>query len=289
MRLPFRPIAVLAVLTIAAASQAWNAIGHMVIAAIAYKNLTPNVKAECDRLLKVNPDERATDFVSTGPWADDVRNQRRETGPWHYIDFHFRADGKSAAGKPDAENVVWAINKFSAILKDQSKPDADRAEALRFLIHFVGDIHQPLHATARETDEHPTGDKGGNDFHIEAPDSFGNQNRGPRNLHSLWDSGAGLLTADARRPLTADGTAKVETLASEIASKQPEKSFKAAHDLNPEHWAQESFGFDKSFVYSLPENSKPTDEYIKKAEDIASQRVALAGYRLANLLNDLLK
>lgn len=273
---------------VAACSQAWIDTGHMIVATIAQSQLKPKVKAECDRLLAIGADEKNADFVTTSPWADDIRGQRRETGPWHYIDLHFRSDGKPTTNKPDAENVVWAIDKFSAILRDRTKPDAERSEALRFLIHFVGDIHQPLHATARDTDAHPEGDKGGNDFRIVAPAVFNGMSRPPRNLHSFWDFGGGLFRGE-RRPLTAESKARIDTLSAELMKKYPPKSFRAVNDLNPMHWAEESLEYDKTVVYNLTEGSTPSDAYVKTAQDVSAHRITLAGYRLARLLNDLLK
>ncbi len=288
MRSLHRTLAIGAFVLVSACSQAWIDTGHMIIAAIAQKNLKPNVLAECERLLKIGADAKNTDFVTTGPWADDVRRDRPETGPWHYIDYHFRPDGKPTENRPDAENAVWAIEKFSAILKDKSKPDAERADALRFLIHFVGDIHQPLHATARDTDEHPKGDKGGNDFHIVAPDDFKGMSRPPRNLHSLWDFGGGLYHGEPR-PLTDEGRGRVMTQADSLMKQLPPKSFSAVADLNPEDWAQESFAASKSVVYNLTENTVPSAEYMAKAREVSSRRIVLAGYRLGRLLNQLLK
>lgn len=283
-----RSLLLCALLALTASSQAWIDTGHMLVATIAQSQLKPKVKAEIDRLLKIGGDDRNVDFVTTSSWADDIRGQRRETGPWHYIDFHFRTDGKSTSNKPDAENAVWAIEKFSKILKDKSKPDAERSEALRFIIHFVGDIHQPLHATARDSDEHPDGDKGGNSFRITAPSVFAGNSRPPRNLHSFWDFGGGLFKGESR-PLSTEAKARVDSLAATLTKEYPARSFSAVGDMNPEHWAQESFEYSKSVVYNLQEGSTPSDEYVKKAQEVSGKRIAIAGYRLARLLNDLLK
>jgi len=288
MRSPKRNLAICVLLFVSATSQAWIDTGHMLVATIAAANLKPRVKAECDRLLAIGSDERNADFVTTSPWADDIRRDRPETGPWHYIDYHFRSDGKPTDNKPDAENAVWAINKFSAVLKDKTKPDAERSEALRFLIHFVGDIHQPLHATARDTDEHTKGDKGGNDFRILTPDVFAGVSRPPRNLHAFWDFGGGLFQGE-RRPLSAESKSRIDNLAKSLMKSYPPKSFPAVNDLNPDDWAKESFAAAKSVVYNLEENTAPSAEYVKKAQDVSAHRIALAGYRLAHLLNELLK
>ncbi|MDR3690170.1 MAG: S1/P1 nuclease [Fimbriimonas sp.] len=288
MPLAKRNLAVCALFAISALSQAWIDTGHMLVATIAAANLKPKVRAECDRLLKNGADERNADFVTTSPWADDVRRDRPETGPWHYIDYHFRSDGKPTTNQPDAENAVWAIRKFSAILKDHSKPDAERSEALRYLIHFVGDIHQPLHATARDSDEHPNGDKGGNDFRIGTAAIFAGESRPPRNLHSFWDFGGGLFKGE-RRPLSRPARERIDTLAQSLMERMPMRSMGGVKDMNPENWAKESFQIAKTLVYDLPENSVPSDEYVRRAQNASSQRITLAGYRLARLLNELLK
>ena len=283
-----RSLSALALLCIPILSSAWIDTGHMVVAAIAQKGLKPSVKAEVDRLLMIGGDAKNTDFITTSPWADDIRRQRPNTGPWHYIDFHFRADGKPSANKPDDENAVWAIEKFSAVLQDKKNSDADRSEALRFLIHFVGDIHQPLHATARDTDANPKGDKGGNDFRITAPSVFSSDSRPPRNLHSFWDFAGGLYHGE-QRPLSAEGKAYIDQLAATVEARYPRKSLREAGDLKPEDWASESFAIAKEVVYATPEGGTPSDEYVKKAQEVSGKRLALAGYRLSALLNKLMK
>lgn len=284
---PSRTLLVVPFLVAAASSQAWIDTGHMVVATIAQYELRPRVRQEIDRLLTIGGDARNYDFVTTSPWADDVRSRRRETGPWHYIDYHFRTDGKPTANKPDPENVVWAIDKFSAVLRDRSKPDAERSEALRFLIHFVGDIHQPLHSSDRDSDEHPDGDKGGNDFPIVAPPVFAGMSRPPHNLHAFWDFAGGLYEGE-RRPLSAASKARIDALSANLMKRFPVRSIRGANDMNPEHWALESLAISKSFVYGFPEGTEPPPAYVKKAQAISAERLTVAGYRLARLLNNLL-
>jgi len=265
---------------------AWIDTGHMVIAAIAQSNLKPNIRAEADRLLRTTGTGTMADFIETSSWADETRT--KENGPWHYEDHHFRNDGKRVTNGPEAENAVWAINKFTKILADKKQPDAVRAEALRFVIHFVADIHQPLHATALDSDQHPQGDRGGNDYHIETPRSFSNMDRGPRNLHFLWDMGCGLFMPDPSLR-TPEGQAHVHDLAAYLVRQFPKKKLKGVGDKNPEHWAQESFAVCKTLVYSTPENAEPSSEYLDAGRKAASQRAAYAGYRLADVLNRALK
>ena len=272
---------------ISALSLSWIDTGHMVIAAIARRELKPDVLKEVDRLSAIGGTRRTSDFITGSCWADDIRSERRETGPWHYMDLHFRTDGKRTDNKPDAENAAWAIEKFSAVLADRTKPDAERADALRFIVHFVGDIHQPLHGTARDSDEHPKGDRGGNDFAIEAPASMKDSSRPPRNLHSLWDLGAGLFSGE-QRPLAADSVRHIEVEAVALTAALPRSSFRRIGEANPEKWARESFEAAKAHTYRTTEGAAPTEEYMRDARTTAAQRAVLAGYRLADLLNRVL-
>lgn len=272
-----RALGLAAVLALGSAAHAWNAGGHMVIAAIARAGLDPVARAEAERLLKVGATlPGSDDFVTVAAWADEIRNARKETGPWHYKDLYFRDDGKKAANKAEEPNAVGKIREFVGVLKDRTKPDAERADALRFLIHLVGDIHQPLHATARESEAHPKGDRGGNDFAI-LPDG----ERGARNLHSLWDGGAGLFAnvprEEARDVASAQARALMATL--------PRSAFSKVGESDPDKWALESFQDAKKTVYATKEGAAPTAAYLEKSRALAARRATVAGYRLADLLN----
>jgi hypothetical protein len=273
----------MAAFMVAVSAFGWDDTGHMVIAAIAYRHLTPKARAEVGRLLG------SEDFLDAACWADDIRSQRRETARWHYIDLHFRADGRPSFNQPARENVVVAIGKFEGVLADKRGPDAERMEALEFLMHFVGDVHQPLHATSRDTDQYPMGDAGGNKFRIEPPDLTDNNWR-PRNLHALWDLGCGLFPSNSydRRPLSSVGRRYIEGIASQIEADFPMDKVNSWKDLNPMDWAQESFGIAKGFVYSLDEGTVPSDDYLARGRQISARRAALAGYRLAAVLNRIL-
>ena len=254
----------------------------MVIAAIAQADLKPTARTEVDRLLKVEaPRPGSDDFISVASWADEIRNDRKETGTWHYKDYFFRTDDKKVLNAPEPINAVSKVEEFTKILRDRSLPDAQRAEALRFLIHLVGDIHQPLHATARETDALPKGDRGGNSFPILPPDGA---ERGPKNLHALWDGGAGLLQNYPREI----GRDVALAQARAIMATLPRTAFPNEGEKNPDEWAKESFADAKAQVYDTPEGARPSAEYIARSRALAARRIAVAGYRLADLLNDAL-
>lgn len=258
---------------------AWIDAGHMIVAAIAENDLKPEVKAKVDALLKVGGDERTRSFWTSACWADDFKT--REDGPWHYINIHFREDGKPVDNKPLEENVVWAINRLSAVLQDAAKPERERADALRFLVHFVGDVHCPVHAVARDTDEFPRGDRGANDFKIVPDKSWPIQ---AKNLHLFWDMAGGLF-GNVERPLAQTGTDLIGGLAKGIAKEFPRTFFPHAAEVSAQKWADESFDLAKTVAYHLKPSETPSTTYVERTKLVSKQRLALAGYRLADLLN----
>lgn len=270
-------ILVAALLLGPAVASAWNAVGHQLVAGIARQRLTPAVRAEAERLLRIGDDPR--DLLSASTWADEIRNGRPETGNWHYTNIHFRTDGKPTSNKPEAMNVVVAIERQSAILKDRTKSDAQRGEALRWLIHLVGDVHQPLHAVARDSEAHPTGDRGGNDFKL-----------GDRlNLHSLWDGGSFLLRAPKIDPLPQERDPNRDVLLGWADSLDRNVRIdRRVSEMRPDAWAQESFTVATSFAYKTPEGRVPDERYLAEGRRLAERRLVLGGRRLAILLNRLL-
>jgi S1/P1 Nuclease len=152
---------------------AWGRTGHRVIAKLAERLLTDQAKAEIKALLE--PGESLAD-AST--WADEVREKMRYTAPWHYVDVPLdepRYEDKWAGDEPKKGYIVPKIRELKAVVKDRSKPIEDRRQGLRFLVHFVKDLHMPLHVG----DNH---DRGGNDTQVRR---FG---RGS-NMHRVWNSG----------------------------------------------------------------------------------------------------
>ena len=182
----------------APSAQAWGCKGHQTIAIIAEKHLTPEAQKLVQKLLSENPIEpnlkrwcgNATSdlMVDASTWPDDVRNERKN-GPWHYIDIPRGKHNGSLDQYCGAEGCVTrAIEEQRAILKDNSVSPIKRAEAIRYIIHFVGDLHQPLHAISN-------GDNGGNCvpvkyFHHEPlanPQHAEREDYSP-NLHQVWDT-----------------------------------------------------------------------------------------------------
>jgi hypothetical protein len=135
----------------------------------------------------------------------------------------------------------------------------------------VGDVHQPLHCITRITKQHPQGDQGGNLFLIPTPD---------QNLHELWDNAFGFNT-DATHEKNF-----IKKSARELENEFPRNDFETAvNKTNPQSWANESYRLAETDAYDTPENKAPSAEYLSKNKEIAKKRMALAGYRLATLLN----
>src|SRR5262245_19064353 len=125
----------------------WGSEGHMVVSQMAYNHLTPAVKARCDALIAVpltNASSSSSNFITAAVWADDFKSQFG-TAIWHYTDLPFSLDGTDPSGfTPASFYVVKAINLCVSNLASAATTETDKATALRYILHFVGDIQQPL-------------------------------------------------------------------------------------------------------------------------------------------------
>lgn len=280
-----RLITVLATALFATQAFAWSDAGHGAIARIAYRHLTPEVRAKVNVLLKVGVEKRYHSVHMASYWADEYRSDHPETGPWHYTNIHFRTDGRITHNKPLEENVSWAVSKFRKELGDKSLSQYKRAEVFRFLVHFVGDAHQPLHCVARDTNRFPNGDRGGNDFAITPGNGLPSWNT---NLHRVWDSGCGAFDVGMRGWDTGAGV-RIDALSKKIEAAYP-KTLLASEisTLNPESWAKSGFNIAKTFAYTAPEGGTPSRNYVRRGQEISMRQAALAGYRLAEILNEAL-
>ena len=174
-------------------SLGWGAGGHMMTASIAFKRLNPRAKAQATELLArpIKPADvtaKSLNFINAAHWADDLRPfaEFDSFKVLHFIDYPFSTDGTALpAGQPEPDNIVKALEDNVNILKTSTDKDA-QAQALRFIIHFVGDIHQPLHSATRVTRANPEGDRGGNLVSIMVAGK-------KTNLHSYWDGGIGFF------------------------------------------------------------------------------------------------
>lgn len=290
----------------------WWCEGHEMVALIAEKHLSPAAMAAVTALLKSQPvDPSVKHFCKDTPndlmaeastWADDAK-KAEQTGEWHYVDLplgmkHGEVDpyckpvSPSVNGGPRGGCILSALRYNLNILHDDRESDAERAKALRYLIHLIGDLHQPLHSTANN-------DQGGNCVPIQFFED-------PKvtNLHSVWD---GMMF---QRALTAKNLTVTQMADALDAEYQKRGAGWTRHGTEFEKWLWESHTIAQNVTYG---NLKPKipveqpqqmpdckaeqlkdgalhlhvdEEYQRKAVPVLEEQVAKAGYRLAEVLNE---
>jgi hypothetical protein len=241
---------------------AWGPLGHRTIAGMAQDRLSEPARREVRNLLQ--PDNEST-LVDIATWADDLRDtdpdRFRASGKLHFVNFSSaQCRYTPARDCRKGECVVASIERYSAILADRSRPRAERADALRFVSHFVADVHQPLHASYRP-------DKGGNSVQLR----YGREGR-TRNLHSVWDSLI-INSADLRWPQYAQLL--------ERNLKPPAQMGDAVA------WAEESCRVVRDEAI-YPDSDRIDDAWLERQRPLAERRMQLAAVRLADLLERLL-
>ena len=297
----------------APATRAWGCKGHQTIALIAEKHLTPEARELVEKLLRENPIDPqlkrhcgtfAGDLLADGStWPDDVRRQLNN-GPWHYIDIPRGAPGKPLETYCGEQGCVTrVIAEQWAILQDKNGNPAKRAEALRYVAHFVGDLHMPLHAT---TDN----DLGGNCVPVEyfwrSPHL--NNNSYVPNLHGLWDS-----TIVERDMAGADPAEYAAFLEERF---RPDIDKWTQPGIRVDEWAWESHDLAETVSYGQLSPKIPVERptpahacsdadnignrmmelhvsagaaYQSAAAPVVEQRLEQAGVRLALMLNEAAK
>lgn len=253
-------------LTCPAIAGAWGAQGHRIVGHLATAELSPAARAGVARLLAGEADPT---LAGVSTWADELRDTdpalEKTTARWHYINFP-RNQCQYAPPRdcPDGKCVVAAINRNFLILSDRKRSDAERRQALKFLVHFVGDVHQPLHAGDRP-------DRGGNDYQV-------NYRGEGWNLHSVWDKlivrSRGLdplayaAVLQRQPPLPRDPTRTSQTPALD--------------------WTLESCRLVQQGALYPPKHVID-DAYLARHRPLVEQRLRQAGSRLAAMLNYALK
>jgi hypothetical protein len=201
-------------------------------------------------------------------WADEYRHDHPETGPWHYIDIPLGNSKIDIAREcPNGQCVIAKTEEFLAVLKNPKAGRGDKVEALKFVIHFVGDLHQPLHCA-------DNGDKGGNTRHVTLDGK-------PDNLHWTWDTW--LLERINRNP---------EALAAELESRiTPQDRVKWAKGTL-EDWVMEGHRLAQTVAYAELGTDNPapiTDAYERQADPVIEIQLEKAGVRLAYVLDRALR
>jgi nuclease S1 len=230
--------------------------------------LTPRARAEVAALL----DGPAEAMMVTGSnWADEIRDTRPETTAWHFVDIELDSPGyQPARDCPHDDCVVAQIDRDRAIAADRRQPRARRAEALLFLIHLAGDVHQPLHAI----DDH---DRGGNEISVRLGERR-------TNMHHVWDTS--MVEA-----LGGNASVIAGTIAARVTPAQ-----KAAWQAGtPANWANETFGVARRDIYErLGPGSRYRQvflprRYFADEAPVVERQLARAGYRLAWMLNGMFR
>jgi hypothetical protein len=229
-------------------------------------------------------------FMLAARWADDVRRQdgEQDRPRWHYINFPFKPGGEPDnidPKPPHPVNILSALAENERIVRSQAPPE-QRAIALAWLFHLVGDVHQPLHTAQLFTREYPTGDRGGNEICVRVePD------RAPLDLHRLWD---GLITSS-------NNVNRLRRIASQLRSRFPRAGLTELRSIDPESWAIESYEGAVQIAYQngnlrgtpkgqhhdcreITDVAVLPNGYAATARPVADRRVVLAAYRLASML-----
>ena len=243
---------------------AWGPEGHSLVSRLALTELTPQAQARVAEIL--GPGRT---LVSVASWADQVRNARPESANWHFVDIPISAARLVADRDCRGGDCVTAkIEDFRRVLADSSAPPDRRREALMYLVHFIGDLHEPLHSADND-------DRGGNEVRL----IFHNRQT---NLHSLWDSGLlnRMAPADELFP-------ELEAMARKHGA-QWRKGTVA-------DWAGQSHKTARKVTYGkLPKarGSAPVTvppDYERQAAPAVKEQLAKAGVRLAAVLNETLQ
>jgi hypothetical protein len=283
-----RSVAVGSILTslvFAAPALASGPEGHAIVADIAEAHLTP---AAISQVMQLLAQEGHSHLDEISSWADDVRTQRPETAPWHFVDIPLEATGYDAGR--DCKNddcVVARIGSFEKVLADKSAMPNDRREALKWVVHFVGDVHQPLHAEDHD-------DRGGNEIHL----SYFKKST---NLHAVWD---GKIIEQALNlslgPNYSYDHDAVRAAASKLdgAIADVDRTKWAPANLTGDldqaviAWANDSHVLAQTVAYpDLPASRRGdwSDMYQQEAWPVVQSQLEHAGTRLAELLNEALR
>jgi len=253
-----------------ATGHAWGSKGHKVVAALSLEYLSDGARAEIASLL--GPDDGK--YINAAVWADQIRNDRPKTKPWHFVDIPNNAAGYDPSRDCKNQNCAVAqIDLFAKQLADRKLSKAKRAEALKFVIHFVGDIHQPMHGA--EDDD----DQGGNLVFVTV-DGITDK------LHSVWDTL--LVNKLGGSP---------EEIAENLESRISDADVKKFGNGTAKDWAEESHKIAHDFIYAQSKGKEHDEDnpvvlpndYLAKALPIVRSRLSLGAVRLAMVLNKALE
>ncbi len=289
---------------------AWDDVGHRTTAYIAWQRMSPATREAVIKILRAAPEDShlSAFYMQYGPepeqtrkleyfmlvatWADIVRDRSFENrqkkyhkSNWHYDDTFWKQVGgklEVLSGFEEGGVAVQRLTEYDKLLRDASASDKDKAIAIAWIMHLTGDIHQPLHTSARVTETEPKGDQGGNLFLL-TPQGTPRENQ--QNLHWFWDSIIGRNV-----PLKGDMCERdyIVSVANRVMKKHPFSKFTNNQNLGQyDSWQKESFAFNPTDVFSpdLIRFQTPSEKYKRNAFRVAERQIAVAGYRLGETLN----
>ncbi len=257
------------VLGAAPTAQAWWGLGHSALCEAALNQVAPATRSQIESLIATDNSGQYQTFGSQCVWADDIKPERRETSPWHYINAPPGTTDLSDLERPEQGDILTALERFMPVLSDATASEADRLEALRFVGHFVGDLHQPMHVAYEE-------DWGGNKYRLDLNPGIKTllheDRRDRTNMHAVWDGYLLIYAADR-----AD-MGLLPLIESE------------AVDVDGDHitWANESLVIlqTEPVRYATDERANAlSEEYLAANADTAVARLRVGAARLAKLLD----
>ncbi len=258
-------ISLLAVLTFTTTAWPWGRLGHQTVAQIAEDRLSDKA---LDKIAEILGED--VHLADVAMWADEIKRGRPKTRPWHFIDINIHENPNPTDLSlycPSGNCVTNQIGEWIKILKNPHNSQPQREEALKFIVHLVGDLHQPLHCS-------DDNDKGGNDKKVRF---FKRKVK----LHALWD---GVI----ERSDTEDPIALARKLEDKISGQEVADWKKG----NVANWTIESWGIAKDVIYPHyrdHEGEKLGKSYQNKMRPVAREQLSRAGVRLAELLEQALK
>ena len=285
-------------------AQAWDYFGHHVVGVVAWDQMDGATRrAVVDLLLEAPPDADLASLLPPGPrsmevrrrelflkvnaWADLIRDElfpdrkeRYDHPAWHYVNRFWKSTAEGPVALEERGtmgDLVVTLERLRGSLVARSMPAAERAIDLAWVLHLVGDVHQPLHSSGRVTELEPKGDRGGNDFlldDLKAP-----------NVHAYWDV---ILRRASRQHHSEGSFAWASRVAREIQQLHPPDALRDAISIDDvDSWSKEGVEVAMRAAYPdyLNRNAAPPRRYQDEVFEQAARQAALAGYRLERLLD----
>ena len=267
-------------------SFSFGGLGHCLTGVIAAQLLTPNETSYAQQYINF----MAQNYSNIGTlgeaarWMDDIRVNTTAYDYWHYKQNCYSADSMTRCSLVNSPNSVTVINDAVGVMLNKSAPMATKGLYFLFLLHLLGDIHQPLHNIRLFSQTYPRGDSGGNAI----PTAYQGVNG---NLHEFWDNLCVVNPVNPSRPFSM----KPNVL---LAMNNLASQYIANYTFTPDDikfngtmsiidaWVNQSYTLAVNYVYdpAVLQNGNLTDSYVQKCKTVIGRQVALSGQRLASIL-----